>query len=135
MLYGSECWAVTKRDENALAVAEMRMLRCATGITRRDRVRNEETRKRLGVRDIADKVKGRRLQWFGHIERRPDDYVGKMVNKMRAPTKKRQGGQPMTWRRCINGDMRELGIMKELAEDREQWKKLTCMADPTTQRE
>ena len=33
MTYGAECWAVRKKDENRLHVAEMRMLRCCFHFT------------------------------------------------------------------------------------------------------
>ena len=38
MTYGSECWAVKKKDENKLNSAEMRMLRWARGKTRLDHI-------------------------------------------------------------------------------------------------
>ena len=41
MTYGAECWAVRKKDENRLHVAEMRMLRCIRGKTKNDHVRNK----------------------------------------------------------------------------------------------
>ena len=39
--YGAECWAVRKKDENRLHIAEMRMLRWIRGKTRKDHVRNQ----------------------------------------------------------------------------------------------
>ena len=44
MTYGSECWAVKKKDENEINSAEMRMLRWARGKARLDHIRNEEFR-------------------------------------------------------------------------------------------
>ena len=41
MTYGAECWAVRKKGENILHVAEMRMLRWIMGETRKDHVRNQ----------------------------------------------------------------------------------------------
>ena len=41
MTYGAECWAVRKKDENRLRVAEMRMLRWIRSKTRKDHVRNQ----------------------------------------------------------------------------------------------
>ena len=41
MTYGAERWAVRKKDENRLHVAEMRMLRWIRGKTRKDHVRNQ----------------------------------------------------------------------------------------------
>ena len=43
--YGSEFWAVKKKDESKLNSAEMRMLRWARGKTRLDHIRNEDIRK------------------------------------------------------------------------------------------
>ena len=41
MTYGAECWAVRKKDENRLHVAEMRMLRWIRGKPRKDHIRNQ----------------------------------------------------------------------------------------------
>ena len=42
MAYGAECWAVRKKDENRLHVAEMRMLRWIRSKTRNDHVRHQK---------------------------------------------------------------------------------------------
>ena len=52
MTYGSECWAVKKKDENKLKSAEMRMLRWARGKTRLDHIRNEDIRKEADVKPV-----------------------------------------------------------------------------------
>ena len=49
MTYGSECWAVKKKDENKLTSAEMRMLRWARGNTRLDHIRTEYIKKEARV--------------------------------------------------------------------------------------
>ena len=41
--------------------------------TRRDRVRNDDIRERLGVAPIEEKLVQHRLRWFGHVQRRPPD--------------------------------------------------------------
>ncbi|EPB71717.1 hypothetical protein ANCCEY_09194 [Ancylostoma ceylanicum] len=43
-MYGSECWPVSKTHETMLNTAEMRMLRWAYGLTRRDQVRGKRPR-------------------------------------------------------------------------------------------
>ncbi|RCV31151.1 hypothetical protein SETIT_6G153900v2, partial [Setaria italica] len=72
MLYGAECWP-TKRHVQQISVAEMRMLHWICGHTRRDRVRNEDIRDRLGVAPIEEKLIQHRLRWFGHVQQRPPD--------------------------------------------------------------
>ena len=41
MTYEAECWAVRKKDENRLHVAEMRMQRWIRGMARKNHVRNK----------------------------------------------------------------------------------------------
>jgi hypothetical protein len=56
-----------------LSVVEIRMLRWICGHTRRDRVRNDDIRERLGVTPVEEKLVQHRLRWFGHMQRRPTD--------------------------------------------------------------
>ena len=62
MTYGSECWAVKKKDENKLNSAEMRMLRWARGKTRLDHIRNEDIRKEAHVKPVAMFLENKRLK-------------------------------------------------------------------------
>jgi hypothetical protein len=73
MLYGAECWPTKRRHVQQLSVTEMRMLRWIYGNTRRDRVRNDDIRERLGVAPVEEKLVQYRLRWFGHIQRRPTE--------------------------------------------------------------
>ena len=55
-------------------VLEMKCLRSLDGVSRMDRVRNEEVRRRAGIeRELASRTDQRVLRWFGHVERM-DDY-------------------------------------------------------------
>ncbi|EYC06858.1 hypothetical protein Y032_0073g739 [Ancylostoma ceylanicum] len=55
-LYGAECWAATKEVERRLSGMEMKMLRWMAGITRLDRICNQDIRQRFGVAPITDKL-------------------------------------------------------------------------------
>jgi hypothetical protein len=46
------------------------MLRWICGHTRKDRIRNDDIRDKLGVAPIQEKLVQYRLRWFGHIQRR-----------------------------------------------------------------
>jgi hypothetical protein len=76
MLYGAERWPTKRRHAQQLSIAEMCMLRWICGNTRRDRVRNDDIRERLGVTPVEEKLVQHRLRWFGHIRRRPRFIVG-----------------------------------------------------------
>jgi hypothetical protein len=73
MLYETECWPTKRRYIQQLSVAGMRMLRWICGDTRRDRVRNDDIRERLGVAPVDEKLVQHRLRWFGHMQRRPTE--------------------------------------------------------------
>jgi hypothetical protein len=51
----------------------MRILQWICGNTRRDRVQNDDIRKRLGVAPVEEKLVQHRLRWFRHIQRRPGE--------------------------------------------------------------
>ena len=55
-LYSAECWPSTLKHDRMLHAMEMRMLRWSLGVTRRDRVRNDDIRGRLGVAPITKKI-------------------------------------------------------------------------------
>ena len=51
----------------------MCMLRWMCGNTRRDKVRNENIRTKIGVASIKKKMRENRLRLFGHVRHRPTD--------------------------------------------------------------
>ena len=67
MTYGSECWAIKKKDENKLNSAEMRMLRWARGKTRLDHIRNVDIKNEAHIYPVETFLENKRLNlWFGH---------------------------------------------------------------------
>jgi hypothetical protein len=48
----------------------MRMLCWICGHTRRDQIRNDDIRDKLGIVPIQEKLVQHHLRWFGHIQRR-----------------------------------------------------------------
>ena len=57
-MYGAETWAVKKAQEKKLDVAEMRMLRWMSGVTKLDRIRNERIRGTMDVGEMSGKYLG-----------------------------------------------------------------------------
>ena len=60
LLYGSETWTLQKRHKSKIQAMEMRYFRKVEGVTRLDRVSNEDIRRRLGVEAVlavADRKK------------------------------------------------------------------------------
>ncbi|XP_045505544.1 uncharacterized protein LOC123701954 [Colias croceus] len=57
MTYGTETWPLTLGLVHKLSVAQRAMERAMLGVSLRDRIRNEEIRRRTGVTDIARRIK------------------------------------------------------------------------------
>ena len=61
-------------ERRKVNVLEMKWLRSLVGVSRMDRVRNGEVRRRAGIeRELASRADQRVLRWFGHVERM-DEY-------------------------------------------------------------
>ena len=72
--YGAEAWGVRSAERRKVNVLDMKSLRSLVGISRMDRVRNDEVRSRAGIeRELASRSYQRVLRWFGHVERM-DEY-------------------------------------------------------------
>ena len=54
-LYGAEAWGMRSGERRKVNVLEMKCLRSLVGVSRMDKVRNEEMRRRAGI--------GRQLVW------------------------------------------------------------------------
>ena len=69
-----------RRKVNAL---EMKCLRSFFGVSRMDRVRNEEVRRRAGIeKDSTSRADQRVLRWFGHVERMDEYRMARRVLSM-----------------------------------------------------
>ena len=93
LLYGAECWAVGKKEEELVTRTEMRMLRRIVGVTLMNKERNEKIRKECGVADIKLKMREARLRWFGHVERREEGRGVKRVMQMEVDGSRRRRGK------------------------------------------
>jgi hypothetical protein len=91
-----------------MSVAEMRMLRWICGHTRKDRIRNDDIRDKLGVAPIQEKLVQHHLRWFGHIQRRPPEALVRNGILSRPENIRRGRGRPrLTWEETIKRDLKK----------------------------
>ena len=130
MMYGTECWAVDRKIEQRMSVAEMRMLRWMSAVTREHKIRNEYIRGSIGVASIVDKLRENRLRWLGHVLRREETEAVKLVREKHVVGKRGRGIPKKKWGDCMASDMRKVGVSEEDAGDSVKWKCRTRVADP-----
>ncbi|GJZ04251.1 phosphoenolpyruvate/phosphate translocator 2 isoform 2 [Tanacetum coccineum] len=122
MLYGSECWPITKALANRVEVAELRMLRWTCGRTMLDMIPNGVYRAELEVENIINKMREGRLRWFGHVRRRPRSAPVGRVEDMVVDGLRRRGRLKLRWEDRVKLDMKELLLSEDMISDRNEWR-------------
>ena len=121
MTYGSECWAVKKKDENKLNSAEMRMLRCARGKTWLDHIRNEDISKEAHVKPVATFLENKKLTWFGHYLKRERNHISAKSLRLEVSGRRSRGRPKKRWRDNVKEDMKKYQLTEDMAQDRKYW--------------
>jgi len=78
-LYGSECWAVTKRDVHKIDALNHWCLRKLLGIKRNHHVRNDDVRQKTEQPHLSATVQPQRLSMFGNTVQMPDESDAKQI--------------------------------------------------------
>lgn len=130
MLYGTETASMRKAEQKKMDVAEMRMLRWMSGVTRVDRIRNDYIRGSTKVVEVSKKVQEGRLRWYGHLLRRDEDHAGRHTMGVEVQGRRKRGRPRKRWKDCVRGDLHEKGIDEAEVQDRNRWKRLIRNGDP-----
>ena len=72
LTYSAETWALTTAEEKEIAITQRAIERRIHGISKRDRIRNEELRERSKIKDAVEDIRLKKLKWAGHVARMPD---------------------------------------------------------------
>ena len=121
------------RNTDALVNLNTKLnLRSLVRVSRMDRVRNEEVRRRDGIeRELASRADQRVLRWFGHVEIM-DDY--RIARRMLIPEV--SGGRVrrrsrLGWMDGVKVALRNRGMTveaaRQCAKDRKAWRALVHM--------
>ena len=129
-VYGLKAVAITKKQVEELKVAEMKMLRFAIGVTRKDKIRNEYIRGTVKVKRLEMKMRERRLRWYGHIMRRYQKYVGRRMMEMELTGKRKRGRPKRGFLDVIKEDMGEVDAREKDIENRTLWKNIIRCGNP-----
>ncbi|CAG9137498.1 unnamed protein product [Plutella xylostella] len=108
MTYGAETWCFTKGLIHKFRVAQRAMERAMLGVSLRDRIRNEEIRRRTKVTDIAKRISTLKWQWAGHVARRADDRWSRKVLEWRPPCRQtacRSPPNPGIWEQLLKANI------------------------------
>ena len=89
-----------------LRTTERRMLRMICRVTLKDMVESTVTASRVGVNNLEEHLRQKRLRWFGHIVRRDEEVEIKKVFELKIGRRKR--GRPVKqWIDVVEEDMKK----------------------------
>ena len=118
-LYGADAYGVRSAERKKVNVLEMKCLRNLVEVSRMDRVRNEEVRRRAGIeRELPSRVDQRVLRWFGHVERMDDYRMARRVLMAEVNGGRVRGRPRLGWMDGVKGVLGNRGTMVEAASER-----------------
>ena len=120
MLYGMEMVAVTERQVGKMEVAELKMVRWALEVTKKDKIRNENVIVTAKIAKLGDKLRNARQRWYGHVKRREEGYLGKRMMEMAVPGRRKRGRPSRKWMDLDREDIQRVGAKEGDQVDREK---------------
>ena len=124
MVYELEMVVVTKKQVKEMEVAEIKMLRFAMGVTRKDKIRNDYIKSIVKVERLGMKMKEGRRRWYGHVMRRDQEHVGRKMMEMKLLGKRRRRRPKRRFLDVVKEDMGEVGAKETDVENRKIWRKM-----------
>ena len=131
MVYELETVVIIKKQVKEMEVAEMKMLRFAMGVTRKDKIRNKYIRGAVKVEQLGMKMREGRLRWYGHVMRKDQEYVGRKMMEMELLGKRKRGRTKRRFLDVVKEDMGEVGAKETYVENRTVWRKMIGYAVAT----
>ena len=123
LLYGAETWTITQKDLRKLRTFHLKCLRDILGVTRWDKIRNENILRSANEVSIEDQLKHLRLQWLGHVIRMDTCRVQRQLLCSRLTGKVRpRGGAPLRWIDLVTKDLKGIGDWREVVHNQPQWR-------------
>ena len=119
LLYNSELWTLTNSMNNKLDAFHRRLLRYAIGVHYPKIIKNEDIYRITNTIPISRTIQKRRLSWFGHLMRLPEDTPARQAFNIAISPKHQKRGRPKTiWLDTLQNDFKELNININIKDSR-----------------
>ena len=93
------------------------------GVTLKDMVESTVIASRVGVDNLEEHLRQKRLRWFGHIARRDEEVEIKKVFELKIEGQRKRGRPVKRWIDVVEEDMKKRGVVQQDAWDREGWRR------------
>jgi len=89
------------------------------------RIKNEHIKEIMGVKekpDIIDITQQKRLQWYGHVKRMPEERIAKLIMDW-IPRERRKRERPRkTWMEGVKAAMTTRNLEPDQWRNRQEWR-------------
>ena len=103
----------------------MDVLRRSARKSRMERIKKEHVKEIMGVKgepDIIESIERKRLQWYGHVKRMPEERIPKLIMEW-IPQERRKRGRPRrTWMERVQAAMTTRNLESDQWRNREEWR-------------
>ena len=111
LLYNCELWTLNKTLSDKLDAFHRRLLRYAIGTVYPKIIKNDSIYEITKQIKISKVIQSRRLSWFGHLMRLPEETQARIAFMEAVGPKKNKRGRPKTtWIDTLQRDFNELNI-------------------------
>ena len=124
MVYSAEVWQIPTREINKIVSTEMDVLRRSARKSRMERTKNEHIKEIMGVKgklDIINIIQKKRLQWYGHVKRMPEERTLKLIMEWIPEKRKKRGHPRKTWMEGVQAAMTTINLEPDQWRNREEW--------------
>jgi hypothetical protein len=99
-MYGAEVLQIPTRKINKILSTEMNVLRRSARKSRTEEIKNKHIKDIMGVKgkpSIIDIIQKKRLQWYGHVKRMPEERIPKLIMEWIPEERRKRGCPSKTW--------------------------------------
>ena len=125
LLHATETWPMSTEVLYRLCRNDRAMIRWICGVKPSDDPSMADLHNKLGLCDLKEAIRVRRLRWYGHVMRHDEKQISK-VRSLPTPGKRRQSRPRMTWEECIKRDLEGSQLKQISALDRDLWNESLC---------
>ena len=125
ILYGCETWTLTKSLMDKIEACEMWFLRRMGKVSWKEKMKNEDVLKKVGVeRSLMNTIKTRKMKFFGHTKRH--DSIMKNILEGRMEGSRPRGRPRAQWSDNVKEwSGHNLAECTRLAEQRDLWRRIS----------
>lgn len=123
LIYGAETWRMTENNRRKLEATEMDAFRRSLRVSRRDKIRNDDIRQRIGIDgSLTTDIERQQLIWYGHVQRMDETRLPKKIMNWIPPNRRKRGRPKKTWKEGITKAMSSRDLRDDQWDNRAMWK-------------